>query len=126
MREPLVINCSLVFRQDFAMGWISKVRASGELMKVRYVIGVLLAMPVIAWLPARLWTTCGNPWCLKIYPDWLDKMIYSLAHQYLADDISMAAEQMDFLEVWIASVLILQIVSLSAMFWCKDKFRDDE
>jgi hypothetical protein len=95
-------------------------------MKTRHVIGVLLAMPVIAWLPARFWTVCGNPWCLKVYPDWIDKMIYGLAQPYLADDVSMAAEQMDFLEVWIASVLILQVVTLSVLYWCKDKFTEDD
>jgi hypothetical protein len=34
----------------------------------------------------------------------------------------MAAEQMEFLEVWIASALILEIVSLVLMLLLKDKF----
>jgi hypothetical protein len=95
-------------------------------MKAFPVIGILSSVPFIAWLPARFWTHCGNPWCLSVYPDWLDRRIYSLAHPYLAEDMSLAADQMEFLEVWIASVIIMQIFAASALYLLKDKFSDDD
>lgn len=87
---------------------------------------LFLAIPIIAWLPARLWTVCGDPWCLKIYPEWLDNKIYSLASPYLANELSIAAEQMEFLEVWIVSVLILQLFTSCALFLCRNVFKEDE
>lgn len=90
-------------------------------MKISHVITVFLTVPFLGWLPARFWTVCGDPWCLKVYPDWLDRRIYSLASPYLAEDISLAADQMEFLEVWIASVIILEIATFSVLFLCKEK-----
>jgi hypothetical protein len=81
-------------------------------------------MPVIAWLPAKFWVLAGNLWCLNFYPGWLDRFIYSIASPYLSEDMVLAAEQMEFLEVWFATAIILETVSLLMMFWLKDKFND--
>jgi len=95
-------------------------------MKAFFAVVFLFGIPVIAWLPARLWTICGDPWCLSVYPEWLDSKIYSLARPYLDEDISMAAEQMEFLEVWISSVIILQAFMLVILFLCRDKFSEND
>jgi hypothetical protein len=95
-------------------------------MKLFLMIGVPLAIPFIAWVPAEFWTMCGNPWCLKVYPDWLDRMISSLALPYLDTDIGTAAEQLEFIEVYIASVVIMEVVAAALLFKFKDKFNDDE
>lgn len=94
-------------------------------MNANILMFFLGGIPVIAWLPARLWTVCGDPWCLKVFPDWLDSLLYSLLHHYLDDEMTMAAEQMDFLEVWISSILIIQIFTLSLLLFCKYKFTED-
>lgn len=93
-------------------------------MKKFIVIWCLVSMPFIAWLPAKFWVLAGNLWCLEIYPEWLDRFIYSVASPYLSHDMTIAAEQMEFLEVWIASAVMLEIMSLVAMFFLKDKFDD--
>lgn len=95
-------------------------------MKLFLMIGGPLAIPFIAWLPAKFWTTCGDPWCLKIYPDWLDRMISSLALPYLDKDIGIAAEQIEFLEVYIVSVLIMEMTAFVLLFWYKDLFDTEE
>ena len=106
------------------MASISKKLASEENVKIFIVFWCLVSMPVIAWLPAKFWVLAGNLWCLEVYPVWLDRFLYSIASPYLSQDMSMAAEQMEFLEVWIASALILEIVSLVLMLLLKDKFND--
>jgi hypothetical protein len=93
-------------------------------MKTFNVLAVILAIPPIAWLPARFWIFCGEPWCLSVYPEWLDRYIYSKALPYLPEDMSLAAEQMEFIEVWIASVIIMEIVALVSIYKFKDKFKD--
>ncbi len=93
-------------------------------MNPLFLTGIILAMPVIAWVPARFWTLCGAPWCLNIYPEWLDRYIYSKALPYLHPDMNAAAEQMEFLETWIVTTIILEIVSLLLIFLLKDTFRD--
>lgn len=92
-------------------------------MRTYLVIGVLLSIPIIAWIPAQFWTLCGNPWCLNVYPDWLDRFIYSLALPYLSQDMIMAAAQMEFLEVWITTVIILEAFILLMLFLFKDTLR---
>ena len=94
-------------------------------MKLFLMIAVPVAIPFIAWIPAKFWTICGEPWCLKIYPEWLDRMIYSLAMPYLGTDIGDAAEQMEFIEVYIASVIIMEVVALILILVFKDVFDDD-
>jgi len=93
-----------------------------ELVKKFIMIWCLVSMPVIAWLPAKFWVLEGNLWCLEFYPDWLDRFIYSMASPYLSPDMTIAAEQMEFLEVWIASAIMLEAFSLLLMFLFKDKF----
>ena len=93
-----------------------------EPVKKFIVIWCLISMPVIAWLPAKFWVLAGNLWCLEFYPDWLDRLIYSVSSPYLSQDMTMAAEQMEFLEVWIASAIILEACSLLMMFLLKEKF----
>lgn len=95
-------------------------------MKLFLMIGGPLAVPFIAWLPAKFWTMCGDPWCLKVYPDWLDRMISSMALPYLDKDIGIAADQMEFLEVYIASVLIMETVAFALLFRFKNLFDAEE
>jgi hypothetical protein len=91
-------------------------------MKTFILVWCLLSMPVIGWVAAKFWVLCGYLWCLEIYPDWLDKFIYAKATPFLASDMILAAEQMEFLEVWIASTIILEIFALSMFLLLKDKF----
>ena len=93
-----------------------------ELVKKFIVIWCLISMPVIAWLPAKFWVLSGNLWCLEFFPDWLDRFMYSTASPYLSQDMILAAEQMEFLEVWFASALILEVFSLLLMFLLRKKF----
>jgi len=93
-------------------------------MRKFIVVWCLVSMPIIAWLPAKFWVLAGNLWCLEVYPDWLDRFIYSIASPYLSEDMVLAAEQMEFLEVWLATAFILEIVSLLLMFLLKSKFED--
>lgn len=85
-------------------------------------IGFAVAIPFIAWLPARFWSICGEPWCLKFIPNWLDKIFYSMASPYLNEDMIIAAEQMEFIEIWFSSVVILEIVVLPLSYWLVAKF----
>lgn len=93
-------------------------------MKKFIVIWGFLTMPLIAWVPASLWNACGYLWCLTIYPDWLDRFIYSIARQYLSEDMVVAAQQLEFLEVWIASAIILEVFWCTMIFMFKNKFND--
>lgn len=95
-------------------------------MKALKMLGIFCAVPIIAWLPSRFWTECGDPWCLKVFPEWLDRKIYSIVHPYLAHEMTVAAAQMDFIEVWISSVVILELIAISIVFLSQDKFRDDD
>jgi len=90
-------------------------------MRTFLFIGVVLAMPVIAWVPARFWVLCGEPWCLDFYPEWLDRSIYLLVAPYLSADMVIAAGQMEFIEVLLASTIILEIFSLGLIYLFKDK-----
>lgn len=85
----------------------------------------LLSMPVIAFIFTRLWIMCGYLWCLEVYPEWLDRFIYSKALPYLSPDMTEAASQMEFIEVWIASTVILEIFFLFTLFLLRTKLRDD-
>lgn len=94
-------------------------------MKAFILMVFFIGIPGIAWLPARLWTICGDPWCLNIYPAWLDKITYTIARPYLDQDIGTAAEQMDFLAVWISSVTIMQLFMLIILFLYRDEFNEN-
>lgn len=89
------------------------------------VLGIL-SMPVIAFIFTRLWIMCGHLWCLEVYPEWLDRFIYSKALPFLSPDMTEAASQMEFIEVWIASTVILETFFLFALFLLKAKLRDDD
>ncbi len=93
-------------------------------MKPLKTLGVFLAIPFIAWLPARFWTVCGEPWCLKIFPEWSDRVLYAIASPYLDGDMIRAAEQMDFLEVWISTVIILVIITVSLFTLLQHKLNE--
>jgi hypothetical protein len=80
------------------------------------VVWGVLSTPVIAYIFARIWILFGYLWCLDFYPEWLDRAIYSMASPYLSEDMVLAANQMEFLEVWIASAVILEILFLLMIF----------
>lgn len=82
----------------------------------------ILGIPFIAWLPAKFWSMWSDPWCLKIFPPWLDHMIYVAAGPYLDKDIVTAAQQMEFVEIWISSVIILEIFAAVMLYLFGDKF----
>lgn len=94
-------------------------------MKLFLMLATPLSIPLIAWLPAKFWTLCGEPWCLKIYPEWLDRLIYSFALPYLDEDIGVAASQMEFIEVWIASVIIMELAGFLLFYKFRDVFNDE-
>lgn len=96
--------------------------------RVFIIAGCIIAIPFIAWLPARFWSICGDPWCLKFIPPWLDKIFYSIASPYLNEDMIIAAEQMEFIEIWFSSVVILELVVLPLGYVLINKFcsYDDE
>lgn len=95
-------------------------------MKLFLAIAVPLSIPFIAWIPAKFWVYCGDPWCLKVYPDWLDRFIYHLAEPYLDKDIGEAALQMEFIETYLASVLIMEIAALLLFFTFKHVFDEEQ
>jgi hypothetical protein len=86
----------------------------------------LVSMPVIAFIFTRLWIMCGYLWCLEVYPEWLDRFIYSKALPYLSADMTEAASQMEFIEVWIASTVILETFFLFTLFLLNPQLRDDD
>lgn len=94
-------------------------------MKTFLLLTFLGGVPFIAWLPARLWTLCGDPWCLEVFPDWLDHLIYWMAQHYLSHEMTIAAEQMDFIEVWMSSIIIIYLFASAIYLPFRDKFRDD-
>lgn len=94
-------------------------------MKLFLMIAVPLFIPFIAWIPAKFWVYSGDPWCLRVYPDWLDRTIYNLALPYLPEDIGDAAVQMEFIEVYIASVVIMEAVALVLFFSCRHVFDEE-
>lgn len=94
-------------------------------MKLFLKIVVPLSIPFIAWIPAKFWVYCGDPWCLKVYPDWLDRMIYNVALPYLDNDMVEAALEMEFIETYIASVIIMEIVALLLYLVFKDEFNEE-
>jgi hypothetical protein len=102
--------------------------AEGETMNAFKSIAImtLSSIPFIAWVPANFWTLCGDPWCLKIFPEWLDKIIASLALPFLDKDILTAAEQINFLEVWLSSAIIMEIVALLILFLSRNVFKEDD
>lgn len=85
-------------------------------------LGFAVAIPFIAWLPARFWSITSEPWCLKVIPHWLDKIFYSIASPYLNQDMIIAAEQMEFIEIWFSSVVILEIIVLPVCFILVTRF----
>jgi len=91
-------------------------------MLLYFIVAVVLSMPLIAWIPAKFWYLCGDPWCLHAYPDWLDRLLYNLSSPLLASDMILAAEQMDFFEIWLATVIILEILSLLLLFIFRKSF----
>lgn len=90
--------------------------------RVFIVAGCFVAIPFIAWLPARFWSISGEPWCLKVIPHWLDKIFYSIASPYLNQDMIIAAEQMEFIEIWFSSVVILEIIILPICYVLVTKY----
>lgn len=92
------------------------------MLKFIIVWGVL-STPVIAYIFARIWVLVGYLWCLNFYPEWLDRFIYAKALPYLSQDMVIAANQMEFLEVWIASALIVEIFFLFLIFLLRDKLK---
>jgi len=89
-------------------------------------IMILSSIPFIAWVPANLWTLCGDPWCLKFFPESLDKLISSLALPFLDKDILTAAEQINFLEVWLSSAIIMEIIALLILYLSRNVFKEDD
>jgi len=83
----------------------------------------VLSTPVIAYIFARIWVLLGYLWCLDIYPEWLDRFIYVKATPYLSQDMVIAASQMEFLEVWIASAILVEIFFLFLIFFVGKKSR---
>lgn len=47
-----------------------------------------------------------------------------MALPYLSEEMEIAAEQMEFIEVWIASAIIMEICFLLLMFLTKKYFKD--
>lgn len=87
------------------------------------VVWGVLSTPVIAYIFARIWVLSGYLWCLNVYPEWLDRSIYSIARPYLSEDMVLAANQMEFLEVWIASAVILEIFFLLMIFSFRNRLK---
>jgi hypothetical protein len=78
--------------------------------KSSYAVGLLLSL-LIAWVIAGWWSMLSSdPWCLYCFPKWLDKQIYSIASPFLSYDMGTAAEQMDFIEVFIATFIMASVV----------------
>ncbi len=93
-------------------------------MRTFITVLTILGIPFIAWLPAKFWSMCGDPWCLKVFPSWLDRMIYGIASPYLDSDIATAAQQMEFVEIWISSVVILEIFAVVMLYLFRDKLKE--
>jgi len=87
------------------------------------VVWGVLSTPVIAYIFARIWVLAGYLWCLDFYPEWLDRAIFSMALPYLSDDMVLAASQMEFLEVWIASAVILEVFLLVLIFSFRNRLK---
>lgn len=87
------------------------------------VVWGVLSTPVIAYIFARIWVLFGYLWCLDFYPEWLDRLIYSKALPYLSKDMVIAANQMEFLEVWIASAIIVETFFLLMVFLFRNKLK---
>lgn len=82
----------------------------------------ILSTPIIAYSIARIWVLCGYLWCLDFYPEWLDRFIFSKAFPYLSEDMVIAASQMEFLEVWVASAIIMEALFLLFLLLGRKKF----
>lgn len=94
---------------------------------IQYILaGCFLAIPFIAWLPARFWVACGYLWCLEVFPARIDSLIYTVASPYLDSDISVAAGQMEFMEIWLSSVVIMEIVILPVLCLLLKKYMKDD
>ena len=77
----------------------------------------LLSMPFISWVFTRVWILAGRPWCLDVYPVWLDRFIYAMAEPYLSAEMIEAATQMEFIEVLIVATLLLELTFSVFMFF---------
>lgn len=76
------------------------------------VLSFISGFPV-SWLIARWWNTySGDPWCLHFFPKWADKVILLIVSPLLSQDIGTAAEQMDFVEVWVTVFILTSIFIL--------------
>lgn len=86
------------------------------------VIFGFISMPFIAWIFTRVWIFAGHQWCLEVYPAWLDRFIYSQMQPFLSKDMLEAAVQMEFIEVWIVTTIIIEILFFVLMVFL---FKDD-
>ena len=77
--------------------------------KSSYAVGLLCSL-IISWDIAGWWNMlASDPWCLHCFPKWVDKQIYSIASPFLSYDMGSAAEQMDFIEIFIAAFIMTSL-----------------
>lgn len=91
-------------------------------------ICILLLGFCFSWLIAESANIFNSsPWYLEYFPSWVDRIIYSTAHFLLAEDLSLAAKQMDFIETFILTLLILSAFNIIIITLLnKYLFRDND
>jgi hypothetical protein len=86
--------------------------------------GFLVSLPV-SWLIARWWDMLsGDPWCLHYFPKWADASLHFIIKPLLSNDIGIAAEQMDFMEVWILTFIMTSAVAVAGFALIKKHLFD--
>lgn len=93
-------------------------------MKPSRLIGSLCLASFVSLFPAKWGNTAVEQLCLSLIPDWADKAIYSTLRPLLSEDIGNAAEQMDFIEVWFTSFLMMAAVMFTLLLAYKMKCRN--
>ena len=85
-------------------------------MKAYKIFGSLPPALFLSWFLAQWWNSSFDPWCLHYFPKWADKIIYNSTHSLLSEDIGNAANQMDMLEVWFSSFILVEMALLTILF----------
>ena len=94
-------------------------------LKDIYFWGFMSCVP-LSWLIAKWWSvSSGDPWCLHCFPGWIDKIIYQIARPLLSENIGTAAEQMDFIEVWISTFIMTTIVIVTIVAVVKKQLLEE-
>ena len=93
-------------------------------MKPSRITGSLCLALLVSFLPAKWGSSTVEQLCLSLIPGWADRAIYSALRPLLSEDIGNAAVQMDFIEVWLVSFIILAAVMITILFFFNTKSGD--